>query len=214
MAKEKLTELTEITTVPNTAWIHIVDPTNTDQDSEGSSFKARKINLVRPSNLTDGKVPYTSPSGLVDSPIFTQGTKLFFGEVSDNGSGAIGQFNGTVSASEATSPNHLVNKAQLDLKESKSNKQDSLDVDGSGDKYPTVDTINEALSKIKQDKNFIYNQTNASSVWSITHNLDKKPSVTVVDTADSHVIGQVNYINNNQVTITFKASFSGYAYFN
>jgi hypothetical protein len=67
---------------------------------------------------------------------------------------------------------------------------------------------------VQQDKKFIYNQTNASSVWSITHNLEKRPSVTVVDTAESHVVGQVNYINDNQVTIIFNASFSGYAYFN
>jgi hypothetical protein len=51
-------------------------------------------------------------------------------------------------------------------------------------------------------------------VWTVTHNLGKNPSVAVVDSAGTVVIGQVDYDTINQITLTFKAAFSGKAYFN
>jgi hypothetical protein len=64
------------------------------------------------------------------------------------------------------------------------------------------------------DKTFIYTQSSASSVWNITHNLNKYPSVSVVDTANTVVYGDVNYINENELTITFTNTFSGKAFLN
>lgn len=65
-----------------------------------------------------------------------------------------------------------------------------------------------------KDLNFIYTQVSAASVWSITHNLGKFPSVSVTDSADNLVIGDVRYIDENQLIIDFTASFSGKAYLN
>ena len=64
------------------------------------------------------------------------------------------------------------------------------------------------------DKTFIFTQNAASNTWSVTHNLDKFPSVSVVDSAKSAVLGSVDYINKNELIITFSAPFSGYAYMN
>jgi hypothetical protein len=64
------------------------------------------------------------------------------------------------------------------------------------------------------DANFVFTQGSASATWVVDHNLAKKPSVTVVDSADTVVIGQVDYNTDNRVTITFEAAFSGKAYFN
>jgi hypothetical protein len=64
------------------------------------------------------------------------------------------------------------------------------------------------------DKTFIYPQSSASSVWNITHNLNKYPSVSVVDTANTVVYGDVKYINENELTITFTNTFSGKAFLN
>ena len=64
------------------------------------------------------------------------------------------------------------------------------------------------------DKTFVYNQATSSDVWEITHNLDKYPAVTVVDSGGSVVIGEVVYIDKNNVRITFTSAFSGKAYFN
>ena len=64
------------------------------------------------------------------------------------------------------------------------------------------------------DKEFIYVQPTPSSIWQIVHNLAKFPSVTVVDSANSVVIGAVRYITENKVEITFSSAFSGKAYLN
>ena len=61
---------------------------------------------------------------------------------------------------------------------------------------------------------FVFNQNTASNTWVIVHGLGKFPSVTVVDSANSVVVGSVAYDSPNQVTITFEASFSGKAYLN
>ena len=64
------------------------------------------------------------------------------------------------------------------------------------------------------DKTFVYNQVTSSYVWEITHNLNKYPAVTVVDSGGSVVIGEIVYIDENNVRITFASAFSGKAYFN
>jgi hypothetical protein len=70
------------------------------------------------------------------------------------------------------------------------------------------------FEEIVQDKNFIFDQGMPSSVWTIQHNLNKFPSACAVDTAKSMVVGQIDYIDLNNLTITFNASFSGEAYLN
>ena len=64
------------------------------------------------------------------------------------------------------------------------------------------------------DKTFVHTQSVASATWVVTHNMDKFPSVTVVDSAGTVVIGQVGYNSSNQATLTFVSAFSGSAYFN
>lgn len=69
-------------------------------------------------------------------------------------------------------------------------------------------------SPVGADANYIFNQASASSVWNIVHNLNKFPNYTVIDSAGDEVEGDVTYINNQQLTITFSAAFSGTAYLN
>lgn len=59
---------------------------------------------------------------------------------------------------------------------------------------------------------YIHSQASASDVWTVNHTLGGYPSVTVVDTASTTVIGEVSYISTSQVRISFTAPFSGYAY--
>lgn len=67
---------------------------------------------------------------------------------------------------------------------------------------------------IEGDKHFLFVQSIASDVWEIKHDLNKYPSVTTVDSADSIVIGDVTYIDENNVRLTFSGAFSGKAYLN
>ena len=60
----------------------------------------------------------------------------------------------------------------------------------------------------------IHNQTVSSSTWNITHNLNKYPSVSIVDSSNEEVIGEVEYINSNSLTVKFSAPFSGKAFLN
>ena len=64
------------------------------------------------------------------------------------------------------------------------------------------------------DKDFTYIKSTPDSVWEITHNLDKYPSVTVVDSAGSVVMGDITYTSKSAIKITFSAAFSGKAYLN
>jgi len=57
-----------------------------------------------------------------------------------------------------------------------------------------------------------HTQGQASTTWSITHTLGGKPQVTIVDSADTHVFGEVQYLSNTQLQVTFSAAFSGKAY--
>jgi hypothetical protein len=64
------------------------------------------------------------------------------------------------------------------------------------------------------DKNYIHTQSSASNTWTITHNLKKYPSVTIVDSGNNSVVGEIEYTSLDVVTLRFNASFSGKAYFN
>ena len=64
------------------------------------------------------------------------------------------------------------------------------------------------------DSFFPYTQIIASNTWVIFHSLKKYPSVTVVDSAGTVIIGDTAYDSINQVTLTFVGAFSGKAYLN
>jgi hypothetical protein len=67
---------------------------------------------------------------------------------------------------------------------------------------------------IQEDRYYIHEQGTPASSWTIQHDLGKKPSVTIIDSANTVVEGQIEYINDNIVTLTFNGAFSGKAIFN
>jgi hypothetical protein len=70
------------------------------------------------------------------------------------------------------------------------------------------------LSSRSSDLTFIFNQAIASVTWNITHNLGKFPSVTMVLNTGQKGYGDVVYIDDNNLTITFASAESGKAYMN
>ena len=64
------------------------------------------------------------------------------------------------------------------------------------------------------DQTFTHNQGSASTTWTITHNLNKFPSVTIVTSTNVVIIGNVAYNSANQLTITLANADSGKAYLN
>lgn len=66
---------------------------------------------------------------------------------------------------------------------------------------------------LDQKQRYTYDQTlAAAAVWEINHNLNRYPSVTVVDTGGSSVVGEIDYVDTNNLTITFSAATTGVAY--
>jgi len=62
------------------------------------------------------------------------------------------------------------------------------------------------------DFRYVHQQSTPESMWTINHNLNGFPNVTVVDSADEVVEGQVFYQNNNTIRLEFRGAFSGKAY--
>lgn len=64
------------------------------------------------------------------------------------------------------------------------------------------------------DDTFVYEQGIASDVWVITHNLNKYPSITLVDSAGTVFKAKEEYNSANQVTIYLNGATTGKAYLN
>lgn len=65
-----------------------------------------------------------------------------------------------------------------------------------------------------EDKTYVYAQSTAAKSWDIEHNLNKYPAVTIVDSGNNVVVGEVTYLDKNNVRVNFNAAFSGNAYLN
>lgn len=70
------------------------------------------------------------------------------------------------------------------------------------------------ISTVKGDAAFIFSQLVAASTWDISHFLGKHPSVTIVDSANTVVQGQIIYHDVNSITVRFTTPFAGAAYLN
>jgi hypothetical protein len=58
----------------------------------------------------------------------------------------------------------------------------------------------------------VFHQLVPAMSWTITHNLGFFPSVTVVDSAGSVVIGDVAHVSDDEVVVGFSLPFAGSAY--
>ena len=61
-------------------------------------------------------------------------------------------------------------------------------------------------------RRYVHAQASPNTTWNITHALGGKPTVTIVDSSDTHVIGDVTYNSESSITVSFTAAFSGNAY--
>jgi hypothetical protein len=81
-------------------------------------------------------------------------------------------------------------------------------------KQPVENQVDVRGLKGGGDKNYVYTQSTPAASWTVSHNLGKRPAVVVVDSAEDVVYGDIQYIDDNTVTLTFSGAFSGKAYFN
>lgn len=64
------------------------------------------------------------------------------------------------------------------------------------------------------DLHYRHVQSVPSATWIVLHNLGKRPSVSVVDSAGTNIVGNIDYVDDNNCTLNFSSSFSGEAYLN
>lgn len=80
----------------------------------------------------------------------------------------------------------------------------------SGDVCIIVDDVINVTS----DKSYIHVQAVAADTVVIVHDLDKYPSVTVIDSAGDMVIPQLEYITGDSLRLTFGGALAFTAYLN
>lgn len=78
----------------------------------------------------------------------------------------------------------------------------------------TDNSTRMATTAFVQGQNYVFTQIASSDLWTINHNLGRHPSVTVVDSAGSFVVGEITYIDTNTLQINFSSEFSGKVYLN
>lgn len=78
-------------------------------------------------------------------------------------------------------------------------------------------TLTDSILNIpvyQSDQTYVFVQSVPSTIWTITHNLNKYPSVSVVNINNVTMYGEITYLSPNQLQIEFSAGFSGKAYMN
>jgi hypothetical protein len=61
---------------------------------------------------------------------------------------------------------------------------------------------------------YTFTQVVPAAVWTINHNLGAFPSVTLTDQLGNTMLAQIQYVNSNQVVVTFSQPVAGTAYLN
>lgn len=75
------------------------------------------------------------------------------------------------------------------------------------DKFVSPNTL--AGLGLGSDKNFIFIQAVASTTWDVTHNMGKFPAVSIIDSLNREVEGEIEHITVNRYIATFNAAISG-----
>jgi hypothetical protein len=76
----------------------------------------------------------------------------------------------------------------------------------------TSTTIQGAIEEVRAKSKFVHTQASPSTTWTVAHNLKFFPNVAIVDSALSHVMGEVTYTDENNLTVSFTSAFSGKAF--
>lgn len=122
--------------------------------------------------------------------------------------------NKTYQVSDPSTPDYVKDISQVEI-----NKWNQPDYEDETNK-PSINGVTLSGNKTSDDlglvadKTYLHHQTVASDTWVIVHNLNKYPSVAVIDSAGNEVIGEISYDDKNQVTLKFEGGFKGVATLN
>jgi hypothetical protein len=77
---------------------------------------------------------------------------------------------------------------------------------------PITVNVDEPSASVIPGSSYIHDQSIASAVWTIVHNLAYRPAVFVIDSAGNEWHGVISHVDGNSLTITFTTAFGGTAY--
>lgn len=92
--------------------------------------------------------------------------------------------------------------------------------DGNGNPLPitvsqsAVELTGTVTANGEKLTSYTHEQAVSAEEWTINHNMNKKPSVTIVDSANTYVLGEVEYLDKNALVVRFKFPFKGKAHLN
>jgi hypothetical protein len=81
----------------------------------------------------------------------------------------------------------------------------------------TVTNIENAIGETVEsfhDKNYVFTQLSENNQWIIQHNLNKYCLVKIFDSNNDEVFADINYVDSNNIILTFSKAISGKAYLN
>ena len=81
-------------------------------------------------------------------------------------------------------------------------------------KQPSINVSVGGVIAPESDAHFVFAQEQNSDAWEVEQNLNKCPSVTVVDSGNNIVYAEVEYTDLNNLIIRFNSGNSGKAYLN
>ena len=166
---------------------------------------------------------FSFPIEIGASVPFSSITDLVFSESSKNGPYVVdfiqSMIGGTILIQKASNSNFfayykLVSFDQ-DLTETSFYNASLTFVSGNGSVQEDDDYFVSLLQfEDNADKNYVHPQGEASAIWTVQHNLNKFPSCTMVLSTGQQGYGDVTFIDENNLTITFSGAVSGKAYIN
>jgi hypothetical protein len=90
----------------------------------------------------------------------------------------------------------------------------SVSITGDVTKTLSLNQRDGGAVTISYPDTYVFTQGAPSASWVITHSMNKYPSVTVIDSGNNTVEGEVVYNSLNSLTVNFSGGFSGKAYIN
>jgi len=174
-------------------------------------------------NETRAAGSFSFPTEIGASVPFSSITDLVFSESSKNGPYVVdfikSMIDGTILIQKASNSNFFAYYKLIsfdqDLTETSFYNASLTFVSGNGSVQEDDDYFVSLLQfEDNADKNYVHPQAQASAVWTVRHNLNKFPSCTMVLSTGQQGYGDVTFIDENELTITFAGAESGKAYIN
>ena len=210
------------TGVTNEGWIFGNKESTTGITTNVASLNGAGYLTIQGLNISNGNQSVNISVDIngklyIDQTVYSAGDVIAFNsDPIENGSGGTGgliqqvfSYYNLLNATDSTfSDSDLTNTFNAYSGYQFRKRLDSIESINTTQQSNIVD-IQTQLSNIIPDKYYKYNQSLPSTVWTVNHNLNKYPSVTVVDSAGTIVEGAINYVDVNNLTITFSYQFTG-----